>query len=81
MADCRLHLANGWTVSISDSDTPPAICSVAAWPSTLDDAKRTDADWFKFDDRGNIDARCWTLEDIREALAKVEAAEAPGGLR
>jgi hypothetical protein len=27
---CWLRLANGWTVSISETDTPPALCCLAA---------------------------------------------------
>ena len=73
MADCRIHLTNGWTVSISDSDTPPAICSVAAWPSAQDDLPWRVQAWFDFGE-GRTDQGCWNLEDIREALAKVEAA-------
>lgn len=75
---CFLHLTNGWTVSISDGDTPPAICSVAAWPSANDDETVTEdlEDWFTFsEDRKEV--RCWNVNDIRDALAEVEAAEPP----
>lgn len=76
-AACWLRLANGWTVSISDSDTPPAICSVAAWPTTKDHDRLVDADWFRFDDRGSQDQRCWVLKDVRDALRRVNDAPAP----
>lgn len=76
MTKCWLHLTNGWTVSISAVDTPPALCSVAAWPSRKDKTPNLPAvDYFDFDDR--IDQRCFTLEDVRKALAKVEASEPP----
>lgn len=76
---CWMHLGNGWTVSISETDTPPAICSVAAWPSIYDDniAGVLEKDiWFPFKN-GNGDKRCHTLADIRDALAEVEAAPPP----
>lgn len=71
---CVLHLANGWTASISEDDTPPAICSVAAWPSSQDELPWREQAWFDFAN-GRTDRRCWTLEDVREALTTVEAAE------
>jgi hypothetical protein len=79
MMVCRLNLANGWTVSISESDTPPALCSVAAWPTAKDNHRLADEDWFRFDDRGNFDQRCWVLEDVRKALAQVQNAAPPEG--
>lgn len=72
LARCWLHLSNGWTASISPDDTPPALCSVAAWPSRLDHARLTPDQYFQFGDR--IDQRCFSLEDVRKALAQVEAA-------
>lgn len=73
---CQLHLTNGWTVSISPDDTPPALCSVAAWPSTLDNARLTFDQWFSFGD-GRIDQRCFVLQDVREALMRIETAAPP----
>lgn len=75
MTACYLPLANGWTVSISPYDTPPALCSVAAWPTALQGARLRPEDWFDFD--GRCDCRCWTLNDVRAALALVAASEAP----
>ena len=74
---CWLHLTNGWTVSISASDTPPALCSVAAWPSELDNAVGVFKTGAPFDFDGRSDQRCFVLEDVREALALVEAADPP----
>lgn len=74
---CYLRLTNGWTVSISDSDTPPAICSVAAWPTTKDNDRLVDADWFRFDDRGSQDRRCWSIADVRDAVMRVQEASPP----
>lgn len=75
MEACHLHLANGWTVSISEGDTPPALCSVAAWPTTKHDAKLAHEDWFKFGSA--YDCRCWSLDDIRKALMIVSSAKPP----
>jgi hypothetical protein len=76
-APCQLHLKNGWTVSISPDDTPPALCSVAAWPSHLDDTPGVFQRGLSFDFDGRADQRCFSLADVREALAKVEAADPP----
>lgn len=74
---CWMHLVNGWTVSISESDTPPALCSVAAWPSIYDSEVTTDMTvWFTFAN-GRQDQRCWCVEDIRKALVEVETAGKP----
>lgn len=76
---CYLHLTNGWTASISENDTPPTLCSVAAWP-TREHGKIFAAEhWFRFDhDRPEIiDRRCWTLADVRDALSIIAAAEPP----
>lgn len=68
---CRLQLTNGWTVSISDGDTPPAICTVAAWPTrNSGDPPRDQDAWFDWGG-GMRDRRCWTLSDISQALAVV----------
>lgn len=75
MATCYLQLANGWTVSISEGDTPPALCSVAAWPTSKHGERLAPEDWFPFDGAG--DKRCWTLEDIRAALSRVAASGPP----
>jgi hypothetical protein len=73
-----MHLTNGWTVSISPDDTPPALCSVAAWPSRLDkDPGVFRKPGLAFDFDGRPDQRCFSLADVREALAKVEAADPP----
>lgn len=72
---CWLDLKNGWTVSISHDDTPPALCSVAAWPTGLNDKSVPLTSWFDFD--GRIDQRCGNIADLREALARVDAAPPP----
>lgn len=72
---CWLTLTNGWTVSVSPDDTPPALCSVAAWPTVLNDKPVPLASWFDFD--GRLDQRCWTFADVRQALNRVEAAPPP----
>lgn len=73
---CWLRLANGWTVSISEDDTPPALCCLAAWRTGQDDLPYEDLTLFDFGD-GRTDCRCWTFTDVREALIKVAAAGAP----
>lgn len=75
MTPCYLPLTNGWTVSISEDDTPPALCSVAAWPTSKHGERLGPADWFDFD--GRVDQRCWTLPDVRQALALVAQAAPP----
>jgi hypothetical protein len=71
---CWLRLTNGWTVSISQDDTPPALCSVAAWRTRQDNQRLELSDYFDFgEDRR--ERRCWNLADIREALAIVGAAK------
>ena len=74
MTGCWMRLTNGWTVSISDTDTPPAICSVAAWPSRMDEERLKPEDYFDFD--GRAEQRCFSLADVRQALSTVSAAEA-----
>ena len=75
---CQLQLANGWTVSISEDDTPPALCSVAAWQTKAGNqsfSRMAAAGLlFEFDDRGSMDRRCWSLADVREALMMVQNA-------
>lgn len=66
---CLVHFANGWTISISAGDTPPAICSVAAWPST----KIENPSVF-------FEIRCWGFEDVRAALAQFEDLKPPAEL-
>jgi hypothetical protein len=73
---CWLRLANGWTVSISEDDTPPAICCLAAWRTGQDDLPYEELTLFDFGD-GRTDCRCWTFADVRDALQKVAAAPAP----
>ena len=75
---CWLRLDNGWTVSISPDDTPPALCSVAAWPTALNNRPVPLTAWFDFD--GRVDQRCWTLADVRDALATVQNASPPQAL-
>lgn len=75
MTKCWLTLTNGWTVSVSPDDTPPALCTVAAWPTALNDKPVPLTSWFDFD--GMADQRCWTLADVRDALARVEASPPP----
>lgn len=82
---CWLRLTNGWTVSISESDTPPAICCLAAWPTrqdnmAMDMLKRYyDLQLFDFGSDGHVrtDCRCWTFLDVREALQTIAAASPP----
>lgn len=73
LGPCHLRLANGWTVSISENDTPPALCSVAAWPTAKHDQKLSPDEWFSFGE-GRVDQRCWTLDDVRAALVTVANA-------
>lgn len=74
---CYLHLKNGWTASISADDTPPAVCSVAAWPSYQDaESGHASTGWFDFGE-GRTGRRCWSLADIRRALWEVEHADPP----
>lgn len=73
---CWLRLTNGWTVSISADDTPPALCSVAAWPTALDGVRFGEDEYFDFG-RDQIDRRCWTIGDVREALNLVASAPTP----
>lgn len=75
MTKCWMRLTNGWTVSISPDDTPPALCSVAAWPTRMDNKRLAAEDYFQFG--RSCDQRCFALSDVRKALAKVEAAEPP----
>ena len=77
---CWMRLANGWTVSLQ-TDTPPAICCIAAWPTRQDNlawASNTfkEVDLFDFGD-GRTDYRCWSYGDVREALKKIAAATSP----
>lgn len=78
---CWLRLANGWTVSISEDDTPPALCCLAAWRTGQDDLPYEELTLFDFgggvDGHIRTDCRCWTFADVREALITVAAAGAP----
>lgn len=75
---CQLRLANGWTVSISEDDTPPAMCSVAAWHTSAHNLRFQEMAYagrlFLWDGR-HYDRRCWSLQDVREALMVVMSAE------
>ncbi len=74
MEKCWLHLTNGWTVSISNFETPPAKANVTAWPSRYDNASSSDPNqeiYFTFSD-GKKDVRCFNIEDIRKAVSEVE---------
>lgn len=79
---CWLRLENGWTVSLSPSDTPPAICCLAAWPTRMDNMAMNmlhtfhDLEFFDFGD-GRTDCRCWGYSDVRDALKKVSEASPP----
>lgn len=67
-----IHLANGWTVSVSD-------VGVAAWPSSMDGVSPSLfienglSDWFTFKD-GSVEARCFSAEDVVNAILEVENA-------
>jgi hypothetical protein len=83
---CWLRLANGWTVSISEDDTPPAICCLAAWPTRQDNMAAEmfknydDLQFFDFsggDNCARTDCRCWTFLDVREALQTISVAPPP----
>jgi hypothetical protein len=83
---CWLRLASGWTVSVSEDDTPPALCCLAAWPTRQDNlatnmlAHYDELQFFDFGGGGNrarTDCRCWTFTDVREALIRVANALAP----
>lgn len=84
---CWLRLTNGWTVSISEDDTPPAICCLAAWPTRQDNLVATnmirrydEIQLFDFgggDNYTRTDCRCWTFLDVREALQKIANASPP----
>lgn len=63
----RFDLASGWTVSICP-DVTPALCSIAAWPTD------TETEWFKFAG-GARDKRCWSAQDIIDALAEIGAVK------
>ena len=78
---CWIHLANGWTVSISEGDTPPALCCLLGWPTRQDEvglaaARFHELQLFDFG-QGRTDCRCWSLEDVREALNKISSAPPP----
>lgn len=76
-------LSNGWTFSIA-YDTPPAICSVAAWPSE-DDGKvqpSLERRWYEWGGEvGRIDVRCHGAEDISAALTEIASAKPPAGAK
>jgi hypothetical protein len=83
---CWLRLTNGLTVSISEDDTPPAICCLAAWPTRQDNMamdmlrRYWDIQFFDFgggDNRARTDCRCWTFLDVREALQRIASAAPP----
>jgi hypothetical protein len=73
---CWLRLANGWTVSISENDTPPAICCLAAWRTGQNNLPYEELTLFDFGN-GRTDCRCWTFADVREALQRIAVAPAP----
>lgn len=78
---CWLRLQNGWTVSLSETDTPPAICSLAAWPTRQDNLASSSETFlnlrlFEFAG-GRTDCRCWTYADIRKALQEITRASFP----
>lgn len=70
----RFKLANGWTLSICE-EIPAAICNVAAWPSSQDDAT-ADGTFFDFGG-GDCDVRCYDLDEMLAAIEQVRSAPAP----
>jgi hypothetical protein len=75
---CWLRLANGWVVSISEIDTPPAICCISAWRTGQDNLPYEELTLFDFgggiDGHARTDCRCWSFADVREALVKIADA-------
>jgi hypothetical protein len=67
----RFNLPNGWTLSICE-DLEPAICNVAAWPTSQGEPKVGGA-WFDFGGRGG-DVRCFDLDDMLAAIDAVRKA-------
>ncbi len=69
----RFDLPNGWTVSVCE-EIVPAICNVAAWPTSQGDAVEGGR-WFDFGG-GDCDVRCYCLHDMLSAIDTVRNAEA-----
>ncbi len=68
----RFNLPNGWTVSVCE-EIAPAICNVAAWPTSQGDAA-SGGRWFDFGG-GDCDVRCYCLDDMLSAINAVRNAE------
>lgn len=69
----RFNLPNGWTLSIC-KEIAPAICSVAAWPTSQGEPK-VGCVWFDFAGESD-DVRCYCLDDMLTAINAVRNAEA-----
>ncbi len=72
----RVRLTNGWTTLSVGEDIPPAIASIAAWP-TADDNKRVQGErWHEFSG-GRLEVRVFDVDDLIEAFESVGALSPP----
>jgi hypothetical protein len=71
----RVRLANGWTLSVGE-DMPPAIASIAAWPTSDDNKPGQGDSWHEFS-RGRLEVRVFDIDDLVEAFESVAALSPP----
>lgn len=71
----RVRLTNGWTLSVGE-DIPPAIASIAAWPTADDNRPRRYDRWHRFaGDR--VEVRVFDVDDLIEAFESVATLSPP----